>query len=296
MYSIPDLETFVAVARGGGITAAARQLGISGATVSHRIGKLEQVLKVTLFLRNSRSFALTDEGRIFLERIEGILDDLYQAEAEAGGGNTSLRGHLRVTLSPWILSRFIMPHLGGFRRAHPQLAIEFLAVDRFVSLVEERQDCAIRVGQLTSSSLIARKLSRNDRIICASPGFLSEYGVPRTIGDLQDAPWVCLPWQMRFDLRAPNGTVGQIAIRPNVTVSHSDMLTEGAAQGLGLAVKSRLAVQEELDAGKLVEVMPGTLHPSEAPIWFVTSPDARSGRKTKAFADLCAVAFRHCQV
>jgi len=111
MYSIPDLQTFVSVAKTGGITSAARHLGISTATTSHRIAKLERVLKVTLFHRNSRTFRLTDEGQVFLERVDTVLEDLQQAELDVGSGTASLRGHLRVTMSPWILSRFIMPEM-----------------------------------------------------------------------------------------------------------------------------------------------------------------------------------------
>ena len=92
MYSIPDLETFVAVARHGGITSGAAASGISAATASHRIAKLETRLGIQLFLRNTRSFTLSDEGQIFLERVESILADLHQAEVAAGAGRKGLRG------------------------------------------------------------------------------------------------------------------------------------------------------------------------------------------------------------
>ena len=288
MYSIPDLETFVAVARQGGITAGASQLGISAATTSHRIAKLESRLNVQLFHRNSRNFTLSDEGLLFLERVEPILHDLAQAELEAGGREAPLRGHLRATMSPWILSRFVMPHLPAFRQAHPDLTIEFLTVDRFVPLVEEGQDCAVRVGTLSDSSLIARKLGDNHRIICAAPAFLEQHGAPETLADLGQALWVSLPWQMHLDLRGSNK---RMAMRRNLAVSNSDMLTEAAVQGLGLAVKSKLAVAQELERGDLVEVMPGTLTPSEAPIWYLCPPEGRNSRKTLAFRDLVISAF-----
>lgn len=168
MYSVDDLATFVAVAHRGGITAAAHQLGISPATASHRIAKLERALQLTLFHRNSRSFRLTDEGQRYLERIEPVLDELASARDEAGGTRAALRGHLRVTLSPWILSRYILPALPDFKRDHPELSLEFLAVDRFVPLVEEGQDCAVRVGQLKDSALRARRIADNERVLCAA--------------------------------------------------------------------------------------------------------------------------------
>lgn len=292
MYSIVDLQTFVTVARNSGITSSASQLGISTATTSHRIAKLEQALGVTLFHRNSRTFRLTDEGQVFLERVDVILDDLQQAEMEVGSGTARLRGHLRVTMSPWILSRFIMPVLGEFRQANPDLTIEFLAVDRFVPLVEEAQDCAIRVGQLADSALVAQKLSDNDRIICASPSLLESFGEPETVDELRDCPWVCLPWQTRFDMNDAAGRKRPFAVSRSIAVSNSDMLTAGAVEGLGIAVKSRMAVKEELENGALVEVLPGCLHAPEAPVWFVFAAESRSGRKTKAFHEVARRAFR----
>ncbi|MEM8591911.1 MAG: LysR family transcriptional regulator [Pseudomonadota bacterium] len=287
MYSIPDLQTFVTVARHGGITAGAGVLGISAATASHRIAKLETRLGVQLFHRSSRNFTLSDEGTLFLERIEPALRDIEQAEFEAGGG-TTLRGHLRATMSPWILSRFIMPHLGAFRATHPDLTIEFLTVDRYVSLAEEGQDCAIRVGKLADSALISKKLSDNERIICAAPSFLQRFGAPSSVEDLRKALWVCMPWQMQMELA---GNHPKLIFERNVTVSNSDMLTDAAVHGLGLAVKSRLAIAKELEHGSLVEIMPGTLAPEQAPIWFLCPPESRNSRKTMAFRDLVVRAF-----
>ncbi len=292
MYSIPDLQAFVAVARHGGITAGAAQIGISAATTSHRIAKLEDRLGVKLFHRNSRTCVLSDEGTVFLDRVEPLLAELEEAEIEVGGRQADLRGHLRVTMSPWILSRFLMPQLAAFRRAHPGLTIEFLAVDRFVPLVDEGQDCAIRVGMLNDSSLIATKLCDNDRMLCAAPAYLDHHGTPQTLDDLRAAQWVSLPWQTQVDIQDDRGTPRRIAFARNVSVSNSDTLTDAAVQGLGLAVKSRLAVAQELADGRLVEVMPRTLAAPEAPIWFLAPPTARASRKTRAFRDLVRRAFQ----
>ncbi len=291
MYAIADLETFVEVARFGGIAAAARFQGISPATASHRIAKLEHALKLTLFHRNSRSFSVTDEGQIFLERVENILEDLHQAELDTCGGKTALRGHLRITLSPWILSRFVLPKLQNFRDAHPDLSVEFLAVDRYVSIVEEGQDCALRIGKLDDSALIAKKICDNDRLIAAAPNFLERFGVPKSVEDLEKLTWICLPWLRRWPVKVAGRKLSHISAKHALMISSSDMMREAVVQGLGIAVKSRLAVKTELATGQLVEIMPGILSPSEAPIWYVTSSDARTGRKTKAFGCFIETAF-----
>lgn len=291
MYSINDLRTFVVIAETGGVTAAARRLGISPATASHRLAKLETALRLTLFHRNSRTLRLTAEGQVFSERVQSILADLSQAERDAGSGTAELSGNLRVTMSPWILSRFILPVLPEFKRAHPRLTFEFLAVDRYVSLVGEGQDCGIRVGQLEDSALVARKLCDNRRIICCSPTFRDTHGPFNTLDDILEAPWVSLPWQKRLVVKDAQGRKKTIATRSPVMVSNSDTLTESAVHGLGLAVKSRLAVTTELQDGRLVEVLPKTLWDPTAPIWFIFSPEARSSQKTKIFGELAKRVF-----
>lgn len=291
MYSIDDLKTFVAIAEAQGVTAGARRVGISPATASHRLNKLETALKLTLFRRSSRTLTLTDEGQIFFERTQIILADLAQAERDAGSGSAELTGHLRVTMSPWILSRFILPSLSRFQAQHPQLTFEYLAVDRFVSLSAEGQDCAIRVGNLSDSALVARKLCDNERIICASPDFLARHGTPGEGRSSLDFPWVCLPWQTRIALSDAKGRRREASVRSRVLVSNSDTLTDAVVQGLGLATKSRLAVKSELESGALVEVAPGSLWSPSAPVWFVYPPEARASLKTKLFRDFVTDCF-----
>ncbi len=291
MYSVSDLETFLAVARQGGVTRAARRMGVSAATVSHRLSKLEAALHVKLFHRDSRTLRLTDEGMIFLERIDPILVELQSIEREVGARKSALRGRLRVTLSPWILSRFILPQLSGFRDAHPELTIDFLAVDRFVPLIEEGQDCGIRVGVLQDSALVARKLSENERMLCAAPTYIARNGAPDSISALQSANWVLLPWQRQLDVIDAENHRQRLALPQGVTVSNSDILTESAVQGLGIAIKSRLAVSREVADGRLVEVMPGVLSEPYAPIWFVYPQVGRNSRKTIEFGALATRAF-----
>lgn len=291
MYSIDDLRTFVAIAEANGVTAGARRVGISAATASHRLNKLETALELTLFHRNSRMLRLTDEGQIFFERTEMILTDLAQAERDAGSRSIQLKGHLRVTMSPWILSRYILPKLPEFQKDHPALTFDFLAVDRFVSLSAEGQDCAIRVGELSDSALVARKLSDNERIICASPDFLRRNG-PVDAQTAIDLPWVSLPWQTRIAIKDTKRKKKVSTIRASVLVSNSDTLTDAVASGLGLAIKSRLAVQDELDRGDLVEVAAGTLWKPEAPIWFVYPPEARSASKIDLFGAFVSRCFQ----
>lgn len=292
MYSVIDLETFVEIAERGGITVAADSLGISAATVSHRLTKLESSLSVTLFHRSSRTCKLTDEGQRFYDRVQIILEDLKEAEVEIGSRGSSLRGTLRVTVAPWVLSRFILPNLDAFRSNHPDLQIEFLAADRYVSLIEERQDCAIRVGRLDDSSFLAQKIAENHRILCASPEYLARHGTPEHIDDLINHHWICLPWQKEWHVFDKNQLARLVGPTKPLFVSNADMLTEAAKQHLGITMKSHLAVAQEIADGSLAEVLPGLLVAAEAPISFLRPANARNSRKIDAFMSFAKECFR----
>lgn len=284
MYSIEDLQTFVEIAQRGGITAAAHGQGLSPATVSHRLSKLEKYLGVTLFHRNSRTVSLSAEGSAFFDRVQGILDDLANAELDIGSYGGTLRGHLRVTMAPWILSRFILPNLSQLKDAEPGLSFEFLAVDRFVNLVEERQDCAIRVGVLSDSSFLSKTLANNRRILCASPAYLERFGTPAHVSDLVDHQSICLPWQKDWGL-------GQHMPKIHVSVSNSDSLTDAATHGLGIAMKSELAVTREIETGQLTEVLSGCLPNGLAPISSLRPPNLKDSRKVDAFVAFASTCF-----
>lgn len=284
MYNLDDLQSFVQIAERGGITAAAAAQGVSPATVSHRLNKLEQHLGVTLFHRSSRSVALSSEGAMFLDRVHTILEDLSNAEMDIGSHGGAVRGHLRVTMAPWILSRFILPNLRVLQDSHPRLTFEFLAVDRFVNLVDEGQDCAIRVGKLADGSFLSRKLADNRRILCASPDYLRRFGTPVCAADLSGHQGVTLPWQRDWGL-------GAHAPKTCVSISNSDSLTHAAVHGLGIAMKSELAISRELARGDLVEIMPGSLRNADAPISSLRPPSLRDSRKVDAFFDFAIAAF-----
>jgi len=134
-----ELKTFVEIADRHGISAAADSLGVSPATVSQRLAKLEERLGVVLFHRNSRHVSLTKEGVIYYERVLGILELMNEADLEIGGVGGQITGHLRVTLAEWILTRFILPKLPEFQAQYPNLTLEFLTVDRTVRWRAKRQ-------------------------------------------------------------------------------------------------------------------------------------------------------------
>ena len=185
MYSLSDLETFIAVVENKGVLAAAREQRLSPATVSHRLSKLERELATVLVFRDSRRVRLSPAGEVFYTRIGAIIEALRDAEHSIGARSSSVSGLLRVTMPPWVFSKYVMPRLNEFEHAFPDLKLDFLITDQFVNVVDDAQDVAIRVGQLNDSGLLSRKIVNNSRVLCAAPSYIKKHSMPTTITELE---------------------------------------------------------------------------------------------------------------
>lgn len=283
MYSVNDLETFIAVVENKGVLAAAREQKISPATVSHRLSKLERELSTVLVFRDSRRIRLSPAGELFYARVGGIIEALYDAEHEIGARSSSVSGLLRVTMPPWIFSKYVMPQLSKFEQEYPQLKLDFLISDQFVNVVDNTQDVAIRVGKLNDSALLSRKLVDNSRILCASPAYIKKRGTPKTLAELEEHSWVCLPWQQQLRVFDEHKNTQTLHANTRFTISNSDNMTQAALAGHGIAIKSLIAINDDLAQGRLVEVMPNVLANSDAPVWFLRAQNALPMRKTEVF-------------
>lgn len=290
MYSLSDLETFIAVVENQGVVAAAKAQGLSPATVSHRLSKLEKVLSTVLIFRDSRRIRLSPAGDVFYQRASAILDALYDAEHQIGARGSAISGLLRVTMPPWVFSKFVMPRLNQFEQQYPDLKLDFMITDHFVNVVDDAQDVAIRVGQLVDSNLLSRKLAVNSRILCAAPSYLEKYGMPKSVDDLVDHYWVCLPWQRQLKLIENNQVIHHNA-RTRFTISNSDNMTQAAIAGHGIAIKSRIAIQDELSKGELIEILPNCLADADAPVWFLKPQNSLVTRKTEIFYNFMKTLF-----
>lgn len=291
MYAIADLEAFLAIVERGGVSAAAAALDLAPATVSHRLGKLERGLGARLFQRDSRRFRLTEEGERFHQGVGRALDALREAEA-AVRGDGSVEGPLRLTAPRWVLRQYVTPSLPRLLERHPRLRIEVLATDRFVNLVEEGLDCALRVGPMGEAAGRVRKIADNARLICAAPDYLARRGAPRSAAELAEHDWILLPWQRHWRLHDGRGGVASVSGRGRLTISDADAMTDAALCGLGMVVKSRLAVAEPLRTGRLVEVLPGALADPAAPIWLLRPDGGRASRRVAAFYEHLRAVFR----
>ncbi|AIC25996.1 LysR family transcriptional regulator protein [Rhizobium etli bv. mimosae str. IE4771] len=185
MTNLGDLEIFAKVVSTGSMSLAGRMLGFSPAVVSKRIKRLEDRLGTRLLQRTTRQISLTEAGQGFYDRVLGILAGLEEAEFYISGRAAQMHGTLKISAPTSFGRMHIAPHLKAFMQAHPELAINLVLTDEFSDIVGGGFDLAIRIAELTDSSLVARRLAPVRRLLCASPDYLSAHGEPRDIDDLK---------------------------------------------------------------------------------------------------------------
>ncbi len=184
MDKLKQLESFVAVATRGSLTAAAQAEGVAPAIMGRRLDALEERLGVKLLLRTTRRISLTHEGSAFLEDCQRLLADLGNAEASVSAGGVKASGHLRITAPAGFGRRHVAPLVPRFRHLHGEVTLSLNLSDRVVDIGAEAFDCAVRVGDMPDSSLVSVRLADNRRLCVASPAYLKRHGVPRHPHDL----------------------------------------------------------------------------------------------------------------
>ena len=252
---ISGMEVFAKVALLGSFSAAARALGMSQSMATKHVDAIEDRLGARLFQRTTRRLTLTEAGRRYLEACERILGEIEEADAEAAADVAEPRGLLRLNAPLSFGFRQVVRALADFAALYPQLTVDLGLTDRFVDLVEEGWDLAIRLGMLRDSSLIARRLAPASVVLCGSPDYLGRHGVPKTTADL--AAHNCLGYTM------PSATAGDrwsfgvdgsvaVPVAGNLRANNGDALRAAALAGQGLIYQPTFLVGEDLRAGRLV--------------------------------------------
>ncbi|WP_447751071.1 LysR family transcriptional regulator [Sphingopyxis fribergensis] len=288
---IEDLRTFVEVADAGGVTSAARRLGISKSMVSRRLVRLEAELGVQLLARTTRGAALTEAGATFREyaaRVVADIDIARETILPAG----ELRGRLRVTAPLSFGPTHFAPVLAEMALRHPALHIHTSYTDRFVDLIAEGFDCAIRVGKLPDSNLIARKVGPLNAKYVASPSYIERHGSPETPEELMTHQAVMQgteTWPLLDGDKV-------VAIRPlgRFKADNGAALVAAALAGVGVAALPIGLIQDHLDSGALVPVM--TRHPiPEHGIYVVRPPGQHPERKIRVLTEMLIECFKDAQ-
>lgn len=252
---ISDLEIFARVVAAGSLSAAGRELDLSPAVVSKRLRRLEDHLGTRLLQRTTRQIALTEAGQGFYERIVPILAGIEEAEAFVTRRSTLARGTLKIS-APTSFGRIhIAPYLREFMAQNPDLNINLMLSDEIVDIVGEGYDLAIRIGELSDSSLVSKRLTGVTRILVAAPSYLKERGMPETIADLGQHNCIAPHNGEHWKLEGPDG---QHMIRPlgPLNTNSSEVVREAVLSGVGIALRSTWDIGPELAAGRLARVLP----------------------------------------
>lgn len=258
MSRFKQLESFVAVATLGSLSAAARQEGVAPAMIGRRINALESRLGIKLLIRSTRSMSLTSEGSAFLEEAQRILRELNDIESQVSQGSVRPSGHLRITAPAGFGRRHVAPLLPDFVNTYPDVSVSLDLSDRLVDLVDEGYDCAIRIGELEDSRLIGMRLADNKRVIVAAPAYLQLHGRPNVPDDLLEHN--CLSFgqqgnQAKGWLLRQNGQTKAVRVKGNLACSDGSVLHQWTLAGIGLAWRSLWEVQQDIAAGRLVTVL-----------------------------------------
>jgi DNA-binding transcriptional LysR family regulator len=286
MDRIDHLRIFVRIAACRSFVQAADQLGLPRATVSIAVQQLEARLGTRLLNRTTRRVSLTQDGEALLDRATGLVADMEDLERACRPPSGAVEGRLRVDVPSRIARRLIAPALPTFLASHPQLRVELGSSDRAVDLVHEGVDCALRVGTLASSSLVARPLGSFELINCASPAYLVRRGTPRNPQELAAHEVVdyvgptigrAVPWEW-----VDEGRVRSITPNSRVGANNAETYIACALAGMGLIQIPAFDVQDHLRAGELVELMPHA-RPAPMPVQLVYPHRKHLSRRLQAF-------------
>lgn len=282
------MRTFITVADAASFSRAAARLELPQSTVSRQVSALERHLGAALLKRTTRSIALTSEGQAYYEAALRALAAIDEAAASVGL-HGALGGQVRLTAPLTLAQSRVIPMLADFQRLQPRIEIDLRLSDHALNLVSDNLDFAIRVGAIGDSRAIARRIGVARRVMVASPAYLDEYGVPHQPSDLQAHN--CLSYAL---LATGNkwvlGNDMQVEVSGTFRADSPDALRVAALAGIGIAVNARWLFEDDLAAGRLVEVLPDH-PPADMPIHLVMPAGRYIAARVRALADHLIAAF-----
>ncbi|MEM7491641.1 MAG: LysR family transcriptional regulator [Pseudomonadota bacterium] len=294
MDRLSEMEAFATVVDQGGFTDAAKKLGISKSAVSKHVSSLESRLGARLLNRTTRRVSPTEIGLAYYDRARRVLNDAGEADALVTSMQSAPSGVLRVSVATDFGVNHLSPILGGFLHEYPDITVNMVLNNRYVELISEGFDLAVRIGDLEDSSLRARKLAETHKQMIASPEYLEEYGRPRRIDDLNEHKLLHYSNQANgsvWKLTAPSGEKRQVRSAGWLTVNDGQSLLNAAINGLGIAFLPSFLYADAMKEGKLVPAIEG--HPPETQgVYAVYPPGRYTQPKVRAFIDFLVESFR----
>jgi DNA-binding transcriptional LysR family regulator len=293
MDRLAGIEAFVRVVESGSFVRAADRMALSTSALSQRVADLEAHLGVRLLNRTTRRLSLTESGQAFFERSIALLADLEEAELLASSSAASPRGTLKLTCAHAIGVQRLAPAIARFHLKHPELRFDVVTSDRFVDLVEEGFDLAIRIGQVGSDQLVARKLGTMHLVMCAAPSYLKRRGTPRSAADLAQHDLLTYAYSRTprvWALRDAAGATIDVKAGGSLHANSGEMLVAAAVAGLGIVLETDFHVAGALADGRLVRVLP-QYEGGSGDIWAVYPSRRHLSAKVRLFVEHVAAEF-----
>ncbi|WP_298294900.1 LysR family transcriptional regulator [uncultured Litoreibacter sp.] len=294
MDRLTEMEAFATVVDQGGFTDAARKMGISKSAVSKHVSSLESRLGARLLNRTTRRVSPTEIGLAYYDRARRVLNDAGEADALVSSMQSAPSGLLRISVATDFGVNHMSPILGDFLADFPDITVNMVLNNRYVELISEGFDLAIRIGEMEDSSLRARKLTQTTKRLIAAPSYFEQYGRPEKIDDLNEHKLLHYSNQSAgnvWKLTAPSGEKRQVRTQGWLTVNDGQSLLNACVSGLGIAYLPSFLYADALADGLVEEAMPG-LPTEDQGIYAVYPPGRYTQPKVRTFIDFLVEAFK----
>jgi DNA-binding transcriptional LysR family regulator len=286
------VETFVRIVDAGSLSAAARLLATTQPTISRRLKTLEKSLGVRLLQRSTHAMKLTDDGMRCYERAKALIAGWQEFESEIRGAGDEPVGTLRVIAPHAFGQQQLVAPLAAYLARYPKMTVEWTLHDRTPNFIAEGIDCAIQVGALTDTSVVAIPLGAVPRIVVAAPGLLEGGAIPAHPDELARLPWIAASMFYRDEIdlvHAAGGDTVRMRIQPRLYTDNLYALRSAAVLGVGAAVASAWALREELESGRLLQLAP-EWQAAPLPIHLIYPPARFYPARLRRFIDIMRVA------
>lgn len=255
---LENLSLFLRIVEKGGLAVAGREVGLSPATVSERLASLEAYYGAALLTRTTRAISLTEEGRALVEGARRLLAEAEELESRVRRGANVISGPIRLSAPEDLGRRLLVPVIDAFLAEHPAVTVDLNLTDGNVDIVGQGMDFAIRHGVLADSSLRAKSLGENRRIVCAAPAYLAEHGTPAHPDELAAHDCIVMRFGQNIDRDWPfiiDGVTRKVTVHGRRVVNDGGLVRRWCREGRGIALKSIRDVADDLATGALVELL-----------------------------------------
>lgn len=290
MDKLEAMRVFSAVVEEGSFVEASRVLDLSPPAVTRSVARLESALGIPLFHRSTRHVRLTDSGQHYYSHAKAILESVEEAEAAVTGSFLEPSGQLTVTAPVLFGEKYVMPILNDFLAKHPKVTINSLFLDRVTNLLEDNLDVAVRIGHLEDSSLYATPVGAICSVVCASPAYLADRGIPDTPQDLLNhdilhstAVEPLTTWAFKRE---------KVKVVPRFRSNQNGAVVRAAVAGRGITRLMSYQVAEELESGSLIRVL-AAFEPPQIPVNVVYLDGRKANAKIRAFVDFAVESLKN---